>query len=270
MSSTESIAAQWERQVTTEQRNAAMARQGTHPAAVENSRQNVGTGDRIASLVGGAGLMLAGGYKGNLIGAGLTLIGAGLLYRGATGHCMCYEAMGVSTASPNQNSVIPAKQGVQVEKTIFVDRPVEEVYEVWRDLSNLPRAFKHLQSVEVQDGHNSHWVARGPAGIAVEWDAEVLNDHENRLIAWRSLPDSQVDTAGSVRFKPRGDHSTEVTVTLRYNPPGGKVADHVASWMGSDLQSLLNEDLATFKQTMESGHMGSRQMGSGHQLSGLS
>ena len=119
--------------------------------------------------------------------------------------------------------------------------------------------FKHPKSVEAQDGNCSHWVARGPANTELAWDAEVLNDHENKLIAWRSLPESQVDTAGSVRFVERGDRGTEVTVSLKYNPPGGQLAHQFASWFGADLETTITEELRRFKSLMEAGEAPSTQ-----------
>ena len=197
-----------------------------------------------------------GRRKGDWGGLLLALAGAGLLYRGMSGHCFCYQTLGISTANHNKNTVIPAKQGVKVEKSLTINRPASELYSFWRDLTNLPRVFKHLKSVEMQDGNVSHWVATGPADVRVEWDAEVLNDHENSLIAWRSLPDSQVETAGSVRFEPtNNDRGTNVTVSMKYNPPGGQLADKVASWFGGSLEANLNNDLRNFKSLMETGEI---------------
>ena len=73
--------------------------------------------------------------------------------------------------------------------------PVADVYRFWRRLENLPQFMTHLDRVtEAPDG-TSHWVAAGPAGLTVEWDAEIINEVENKVLAWRSLPGSDVVTA---------------------------------------------------------------------------
>jgi uncharacterized membrane protein len=260
--STDSLARNWEQRVaaqTWNRRGASFDAAGLKPAEGSNSGKNVGTAERFASLTGGAALMLAGRQKGDWGGLLLALAGAGLLYRGATGRCQCYQALGISTAEHDRNTIVPAKQGAKVEKSITVNKPAAELYEFWRDLSNLPRTFKHLKSVETQDGNCSHWVARGPANINLEWDAEVLNDHENKLIAWRSLPGSQVDTAGSIRFVDRGERGTEVTVALKYNPPGGQLAHQVAAWGGADLETMITEEFRRFKSLMEAGEVPSTE-----------
>src|SRR5437867_4252776 len=94
---------------------------------------------------------------------------------------------------------VDRKEGIQVEKSITVNRPPSEVYRYWRQLENLPRWMHHLKSV-TSTGNKSHWVARGPVGMSVEWDAEIVNDVPDQKIAWQSLPDADVRNAGAVMF----------------------------------------------------------------------
>jgi uncharacterized membrane protein len=261
---TEHSTAEWQERITVRSRPRfqpeAVSVEGTRPETCGQHVKNVGFAERLASLASGAALALAGRRKGDWGGLLLAAAGAGLLYRGASGHCFGYQMLGISTAFHNGNTVIPAKQGVKVEKTLTINRPASELYNFWRDLTNLPQVFEHLKTVELQDGNVSHWIATGPADVDVEWDAEILNDHENNLIAWRSLPGSQVETAGSVRFQPtKNDRGTEVTVAMKYNPPGGQLADQVASWLGGGLETRLNNELRNFKSLMEAGEIPSTQ-----------
>ena len=66
----------------------------------------------------------------------------------------------------------------------------------------LRSAAKNFESVTVIDERRSHWVATAPAGKRVEWDAEIVNEIEPDLIAWRTLPGADLVSAGSVRFRP--------------------------------------------------------------------
>ena len=134
--------------------------------------------------------------------------------------------------------------------------PVAEVYRFWRRLDNLPRFMTHLNRVSETPGGTSHWVAAGPAGIAVEWDAEIINEIENKLLAWRSLPGSDVVTAGSVSFvAARSGRSTQVSVHLQYAPPAGKAGALVASLFGREPSQTVREDLRHFKQLLEAGEI---------------
>jgi uncharacterized membrane protein len=215
---------------------------------------NVGFQERIISSLAGALLTaygLSSGRKGSLLLAGL---GGSLLYRGMKGHCHLYGALGMNTAKPQPATVIPAKHGVHQEQSITIMQEPAELYSFWRELENLPKVMKHLKIVEPLDRVRSHWVAEGPLGNDVEWDAEIFNDVENELIAWRSVPGGDVDTAGSVRFEPLGiGRETKVTVNLKYDPPAGKVGALIASMMGHDPATMIAEDLGRFKQLIETG-----------------
>ena len=218
---------------------------------------NVGEIERWASAIGGGALALYGLTRGTLGGATLAVIGGGLLYRGVSGHCDLYQALGVNTAGgagANPNISVRAGRGIKVEQSMTINRPPAELYRYWRNLENLPRFMSHLEEVRAHDPVYSHWVVRGPAGTSVEWDALVYNEKENELIAWRSLEGADVDNAGSVHFVPAPDgRGTEVRVVLKYDPPAGKVGAGVAALFGENPEQQIAEDLRRFKQVMEAG-----------------
>ena len=217
---------------------------------------NVSEVERALSALAGGGLAIYGISRGSLGGAALAAVGASLVYRGVTGHCHLYEALGVDTSQHhNRATAVPAQAGVRVEKTITINRSPEEVYAFWRDFENLAQFMEHLESVKTE-GNRSHWVAKAPLGMTVEWDAEVYNETPGEMIAWRSLEGSEVDTAGSVHFKPApGGRGTEVTVNLKYNPPGGKVGAAFAKLFGEEPSQQISEDLRRFKRIMETGEI---------------
>jgi len=226
----------------------------SEPSHSPESTQNVGEGERLISLAAGGVLGLAGLARGGTRGLALAAIGAGLAYRGYTGHCHTYGALGLNTSKRKPSTGVPAQQGCKIEKTIIVESTPEELYKFWRRFDNLPKVMRHLKSVDSGDKQLSHWVAEGALGKDVEWDAEVINERENEMIAWRSLPGGDVDTAGSVHFERLGTgRGTEVTVSMKYNPPAGKVGATVAALLGEGLEDKLEEDLKSFKQVMETG-----------------
>ncbi|HEX5580384.1 MAG TPA: SRPBCC family protein, partial [Gemmatimonadaceae bacterium] len=147
-----------------------------------------------------------------------------------------------------------ARRGTERVESVTILSPREEVYEFWRDFQNLPRFMRHLESVRVLDDRRSHWVARAPAGRTVEWEAEIVEDRPNELIAWRSVAGADVDNAGHVRFSDApGGRGTEVTVALRYDPPAGKLGAAVAKLFHEEPGQQVEEDLRRFKQVMETG-----------------
>ena len=214
--------------------------------------QNVGERERIASGIAGTALLAAGVARGRKSGWLLALLGGGLIYRAVTGNCKAYAAIGVNTAAqPHSPRIsVPGNRGIKVEKTIFVRRPPNDLFQTWRNFENLPHFMAHIQSVHVLDGKRSHWVAKGPAGQVVQWDAEVINEHPGEMIAWRSLEGADVDHAGTVRFRPV-EGGTEVRVLLEYDPPGGAVGATLARLFGGEPAQRIEEDMRRFKHLME-------------------
>jgi len=217
-----------------------------------NTGVNVGKYERIASAVGGGALVGYALKSRSKASVALGLIGAGLLYRGATGQCEAYRALGVNTADAGED----VARDVHIEKSITIGVSPNELYKFWRNFENLPQFMDDLESVTPLDGNRSHWVAKGPGGAKVEWDAEIYNEAEGEFIAWRSLPDADVTNAGSVHFEEApGGRGTYLKVVLNYNPPGGKAAQLFAKLFGKEPGQLVDSNLRRLKQLLEAGEI---------------
>lgn len=217
---------------------------------------------RWASLAAGSSLVLYGLKRRDPGGIGLAALGSAFVYWGATGHCDLLQALGINTVSRGKdkgtgaNVSVPYELGIRVDREIRINKPVQELFRFWRNLENLPRFMDHLQAVRVLDDRRSRWTARGPAGIKVEWDAEIINEVPDRLIGWRSLPGSMVDNGGSVHFDPTPDgFSTDVKISLQYNPPAGSLGAAIARLFGEDPRRTIQEDLQRFKELLETGNV---------------
>jgi uncharacterized membrane protein len=220
---------------------------------------NITQAERIVSAIGGGLLAAAGLKRRSPAGIALALIGGDLLRRGITGHSYAYQALGIRTKGKGQGAAttsVPYELGVRVDKSITITRPPHEVFAFWRDLSNLPRFMKNVESVTDLGEGRSHWVVRGPTGRRIEWDAVINNEEEGRMIAWRTIGCSTVQHAGSVWFReaPAG-RGTEVKVELQYNPPAGMIGAAVAQLWGKDPDRQIQEDLRRLKQTLEAGEV---------------
>jgi uncharacterized membrane protein len=132
------------------------------------------------------------------------------------------------------------------EKTIIVSAPISEVYQFWTQFDRFPEFMNNIKSVTKTGDRLSHWVAKGPLGTSVEWDAETTMLEENKRIAWNSRDNGDITTSGQVTFTELDNNQTQVTVTLKYDPPAGVVGDVVAK-IFSDPQRELEEDLERFK-----------------------
>jgi uncharacterized membrane protein len=195
-------------------------------------------------LVGAAGglLVLNGMRTRSSVGRALMLAGVGLLTRAA------------SNIPPQRLAgLVRGRQGIEVEKTIRVQAPVSEVWALWSNFENFPRFMSHLSEVRRLDQGRSHWVAAGPVGVPVEWDAVITDWVDNQFIGWTSEESSTVDTTGQVRFRPVSEAETEIDVRLTYSPPAGVAGHAVATLFRTDPKSAMDEDLVRFKSLLEDG-----------------
>ena len=240
---------------------------GSEAATIQNhigeSKVNIGSNERWLTAIAGGTLATYGLIRRSPTSLALSALGVYMIARGASGYCATYAAAGINT-SEGENALSPkdavrkklGASGIKVKHSVSIMKPASELYAFWRDFTNLPRIMDHLESVMPQDGdqNKSHWVAKAPLGSTVAWDAEIINDVPNALIAWRSLPGGAVDNAGAVNFKPATQgRGTEVMVEISYLPPGGKPGAAVARLLGEDPKRQLDDDLRHFKQQMEAG-----------------
>ena len=158
--------------------------------------------------------------------------------------------------NPRAKIAVPGNRGIKIVCAVTIRKPAAELYAFWRDLPNLMQVIKHPVKITSMSAEESHWVVSAPAGKTVEWDAIIVNDNPDRLIAWRSGDGAAVENAGSVRFEDApGDEGTEVTVALEYNPPGGKLGALIAKLTRDSAGSQVYDALRRFKALMEAGEI---------------
>ena len=223
-----------------------------------NGRANIAESERLPSLVIGGCLLAYGLVRRSLGGVLLGAVGAELLYRGVTSYCPVNSVLGVNRApgDHNPNATILHGAGIKIDKSVTINKPVDEIYAFWRGLERLPQFMRHLVAVTPIDDNRSHWVAKAPAGRTVEWDAEIINEIPNELIAWRSVGDTDIPNAGSVRFRPAvGGRGTVVRVEMAYDPPTGIAGAMAAKLWGEEPATQVDDDLRHLKQIMEAGEV---------------
>jgi uncharacterized membrane protein len=231
----------------------------------ERSHINVGRAERLISMAAGSALAAYAARRGDVQGGLAAIAGAALLYRGSTGHCPINAAIGRDSAHGGSAGMIAdigsdtreqlrGRRGIHVVESVTINKPVAEIFRFWRNLENLPQFMNHLESVSTREAGVSHWVAKGPAGMKVEWDARIINEVDNQVIGWQSLEGSTVSTAGSVIFEetPRG---TVVRVHFQYNPPAGRLGAAVARLFGEEPNQTVREDLRRLKRLLETGEV---------------
>jgi uncharacterized membrane protein len=138
----------------------------------------------------------------------------------------------------------------QVTRDLIVKASVDEVYSIWSNFETFPHFMKYIKSIAKSGDRTSHWVMEGPLGKDLEWDAETTKLEQNKRIAWNSRDGGDIKTSGQVTFNALPQGQTEITVTLQYVPPAGKLGEFVAN-LFSDPEKRLEEDLQNFKAYVE-------------------
>jgi uncharacterized membrane protein len=220
------------------------ALQGGQPAPgsrFELMQENWSPAARLAVGSLGTGLMASAlRVRGTGLGALLGITGGALVARAATN--MSFARL------------FGRKGGVTVQKVINVDAPVGEVFAFWTDYQNFPRFMHNVREVQVHEDR-SHWVVAGPAGVPVQWNAELVEMVPDSLLKWRSTSDSAVMHEGWVRFEANGHGGSRITVRLCYVPPGGAFGHAVATIFGADPKSEMDSDLLRMKTIIETGRV---------------
>ena len=207
--------------------------------------------ERWAGVAMATAVVAYGLSRRSLSGVAIAAAAAPLAYRGVTG-----AWPGFANGAGDTRVALAGDRGIHVREAIRLEVPLEVVYVFWRRLENLPLFMRHLKDVRDLGGGRSHWVADGPGDMPVEWDADIINEVPNKVIGWRSLPGSDIATAGSVHFSTvRQGRSTQVVVHLQYAAPGGKAAQLLAFALGGDPSSMIREDMRQLKQLLETGEV---------------
>lgn len=205
---------------------------------------NVSPAEQAVSLLGAA-YFLHKGLGGKTLNIPGTALAGYLLYRGATGNCAAYTAIGKT--KPDNRS-----RNVNIQVRQVVNRPRKEVYEFWRNFENLPLFMDHLESVRSLNDNIFVWEANIPGGLGkVQWKSEIVKERPYELIGWHSLPGSSIENAGKVEFKDVSDHATEVHVVISYHAPGGIPGEGAARLIRPVFENILREDILSFKRYIE-------------------
>jgi uncharacterized membrane protein len=201
---------------------------------------------RLASVVGGM-MLIGSAFNGSSSRRFLkAAVGCYLTYKGIAGKRTFGEVY-------HSLEKITAGRTLNIRVSMVINKPREEVYAMWRNLSNLPLFMKHLRSVEEQDELFSNWVMEIPGKIGtLQWHAEIVKERYGEMIAWQSLPGSSIDNAGKIGFRDSlGGQGTTVDVILTYHAPLGKAGEQVARIFTPVFKRMIEEEIRDFKDFVE-------------------
>jgi uncharacterized membrane protein len=207
-----------------------------HLRNAQGRRHRMETAFRWSAMITGGSLALLGLSRRSKSGIAIAAAGGLLTYAGAK-------------AGARQRELI-------ARSSILLNCTPEQAYEFWSKFENLPLFMRHLESVTLLGETRSRWIAIGPLGKRVIWDAEIAFDRKDDVIAWRSLPDSEIYVDGIVKFRNApANRGTIITVVVVYQPPAGAIGAALARILGKDPSFMMRQDLRRLKALIEAGEI---------------
>jgi uncharacterized membrane protein len=221
------------------------------------SRINVGDAERWASAIGGSLLMAHGLRRGTFGGLALAMLGGALVYRGYTGHCQAYGALNIDTSGKHRaDDEEHVHKGVLVKHTTTINRTPLEIYEFVKDPANHHRYMEHVESVKAEDDGTFAWAIEGPMGSTWRFRSKHINEDPGHLVAWKTLPGGDIESAGAIRLEPSWDgRGTEVTMEINFEPPAGVVGLALGKLFGHDPDAQVRGNLRRLKNILEAGEV---------------
>jgi uncharacterized membrane protein len=207
-----------------------------HLRNAQGRQYRMETAFRWSALITGGALALLGLSRRSRSGVAIAAAGGLLSYAGAK-------------AGVRQRELI-------ARSSILLNCTPEEAYQFWSKFENLPLFMRHLESVTLMGETRSRWIAIGPLGKRVSWDAEIAFDRKDDVIAWRSLPDSEIYVDGIVKFRNApANRGTIITVVVVYQPPAGAIGNALSKLLGKDPSFMMRQDLRRLKALIETGEI---------------
>jgi uncharacterized membrane protein len=142
--------------------------------------------------------------------------------------------------------------GDAVEAAVAIRRPVEEVFEFYRDFQNLPHFLGDVMAIEQTGPATSRWTVQGPLGIRVKWTARLTEERTNEFISYETVPLPGLKTTWEIYFSPASEvGTTDVREVMK--TPLGRLGRAGLALIGKPPTGEVPANLRRLKEVMETG-----------------
>lgn len=165
-----------------------------------------------------------------------------------------------SSPPEHDDAPVVASKTAKADRTLLaevvtINRPAQELYDFWRDPTNLVQLMDNIEAIEPIDDTRSRWTVKAPAGGTVSWESVITKEIPGEEIYWQSAEGADVANSGRIEFRDAGPRGTIVRATIAYDPPGGKIGVMIAKLFQREPRLQARRDLHRFKQLMEAGEI---------------
>jgi uncharacterized membrane protein len=144
-----------------------------------------------------------------------------------------------------------------IHAEVLIQRPVQVVYDFYRDFRNLPNFLGDVMSVELTGPATYLWTVQGPLNTGAHWTVKVTEDRRNELIRYETVGPTILRTVWELYFSPGPDAGqTKIREVMRL--PMGKLGRALLAVMGKFPAEEVCANLHRLKQVIETGKVTDR------------
>ncbi|MBP2859938.1 SRPBCC family protein [Dickeya oryzae] len=155
-------------------------------------------------------------------------------------------------------STFPRRPGMmdnhadQLSSSLIIRQSADVLFDLWRNPETLPVLMNHVAHIDIINHTDSLWRMKAPFGQYIEWRARIEDEQPGQFIYWRSLPGAKIPNEGCLVFRPiPNSENTEVTLSIRFDPPGGFLGKALSQVFQLLPKEMLHKTLLRFKQMAE-------------------
>ena len=128
-----------------------------------------------------------------------------------------------------------------VTESVDVDVPVRTAYNQWTQFEEFPRFMGGVDEVRQVSDRLTHWKT-SIGGVTREFDAEIVDQHPDQRVAWRSVDGTT--HAGAVTFEKLDESRTRVAARIDWQPESA--VEKIGAAVGVD-DRQVKADLERFR-----------------------
>jgi len=216
--------------------------------------------ERVISALAG-GLAVAWGLSRRGPGARVAAaLGSGLVFRGVSGHCHVYQALGIDRAhepeasSPRAHGLAP--HHVDVLRTLTVQRSPDAVFRFWRQPETFAQAMSHFATHTSLDGGRTRWTVVDPLGREHSWVTEIVAEEPGKALRWQTVANAPLIKNLTLEIRPApANRGTDMTMHLRLEPPAGAFGRALTKLLGKVPAVIVERALGNAKSLLEAGEV---------------
>lgn len=150
----------------------------------------------------------------------------------------------------------PPPGAPEVERTLTIGATAPDLYERFRSGADLPAIWGHMADISPAEDGRTRWAVHGPLGRTWSWETKLTAERRSDVLSWAATEGADVPMEGTLTLRPAPrDQGTEATLSVTFEPPGGRLGRAVADHLDLVPREFLSTALRRWKALVETGEI---------------